>query len=127
RVHPTPWPLVAAIGIEVLRGLSAAHERTNDRGEIVPVIHRDVSPSNVLLGENGTVKLTDFGLAQAMDRASITRPNIIKGKLAYCAPEIITGANATVQSDLFALGVMLWEALAQRRLFTGKNDLELLL
>lgn len=127
RVHPTPWPLVAAIGIEVLRGLSAAHERTNDRGEIVPVIHRDVSPSNVLLGENGTVKLTDFGLARAMDRASITRPNIIKGKLAYCAPEIITGANATVQSDLFALGVMLWEALAQRRLFTGKNDLELLL
>jgi len=132
RSHPrgirlSPWPLVAAIGVEVLRGLAAAHERTDERGEIVPVIHRDVSPSNVLLGTNGTVKLTDFGLARAMDRASMTRPNVIKGKLAYCAPELITGAKASAQSDVFALGVVLWEALAQQRLFTGKNDLEVLL
>lgn len=132
RSHPagirqTPWPLVTAIGMEILRGLSAAHERTVEDGEIVPVYHRDVSPSNVLLGTNGTVKLTDFGLARAMDRASMTRPNVIKGKLAYCAPELITGARASSHSDIFALGVVLWEALAQQRLFTGKNDLEVLL
>ncbi len=132
RSHPaairqTPWPLVTAIGMEVLRGLSAAHERTDERGELVPVYHRDVSPSNVLLGTNGTVKLTDFGLARAMDRASMTRPNVIKGKLAYCAPELVAGAKVSAQSDIFALGVVLWEALAQQRLFTGKNDLEVLL
>lgn len=123
----TPWPLVAAIGIEVLRGLSAAHERVMADGTSAPVYHRDVSPSNILLGVNGTVKLTDFGLARAMDRASMTRPNVIKGKLAYCAPELITGAKPSARSDIFALGVVLWEALAQRRLFAGKNDLEVLL
>ncbi|HEY8432438.1 MAG TPA: serine/threonine-protein kinase [Sandaracinaceae bacterium] len=132
RSHPrgirqTPWPLVTAIGVEILRGLSAAHERTDENGQLVPVYHRDVSPSNVLLGVNGTVKVTDFGLARAMDRASMTRPNVIKGKLAYCAPELVTGAKASAQSDIFALGVVLWEALAQQRLFTGKNDLEVLL
>lgn len=126
-IRQSPWPLVTAIGVEVLRGLAAAHERTDDQGELSPVIHRDVSPSNVLLGTNGTVKLTDFGLARAMDRASMTRPNVIKGKLAYCAPELITGAKASGQSDVFGLGVVLWEALAQQRLFTGKNDLEVLL
>ena len=125
--RPTPWPLVSAIGIEVLRGLSAAHERVMQDGAPAPVYHRDVSPSNILLGSNGTVKLTDFGLARAMDRASMTRPNVIKGKLAYCAPELITGAKPSARSDIFALGVVLWEALAQRRLFTGKNDLEVLL
>jgi serine/threonine-protein kinase len=126
-MNVTPWPLVSAIGIEVLRGLSAAHERTTDTGEPAPIIHRDVSPSNILLGVNGTAKLTDFGLARAMDRASMTRPNVIKGKLAYCAPELITGAKANARTDIFGLGVVLWEALAQKRLFTGKNDLEVLL
>ena len=118
-LRETPWPLVAAIGIEVCRALAAAHERVDARGQVVPVYHRDVSPSNVLLGVTGVVKLTDFGLARAMDRASMTRPNVIKGKLAYCAPELISGAKPSAQSDVFALGVVLWEALAQRRLFTG--------
>jgi serine/threonine-protein kinase len=122
----TPWPLVTAIGIETLRGLAAAHERVLDSGP-APVIHRDVSPSNILLGTNGTAKLTDFGLARAMDRASMTRPNVIKGKLAYCAPELIGGAKPSARTDVFSLGVVLWESLAQRRLFTGKNDLEVLI
>jgi serine/threonine-protein kinase len=126
-LRETPWPLVAAIGIEVCRALAAAHESVDATGAPAPVYHRDVSPSNVLLSTDGVVKLSDFGLARAMDRASMTRPNAIKGKLAYCAPELIAGAKPSPQSDLFALGVVLWEALAQRRLFTGKNDLELLL
>ncbi len=124
---PTPWHLVAAIGIEVCRGLAEAHERLMPDGTPAPIIHRDVSPSNILLGSNGTAKLTDFGLARAMDRASMTRPNVIKGKLAYCAPELITGAKADARTDIFSLGVVLWEALAQKRLFIGKNDLEVLL
>jgi serine/threonine protein kinase len=132
RSHPpglstTPWPLVATIGVEVLRGLAAAHGRLDDAGRPAPVYHRDISPSNVLLASSGAVKLTDFGLARAMDRASMTRPNVIKGKLAYCAPEMIAGSEPTARTDLFALGVVLWEAIAQARLFTGKNDLEVLL
>ena len=123
----TPWPLVTTIAMEMVRGLAAAHERIDDSGQVSPVYHRDISPSNVLLATNGAVKLTDFGLARAMDRASMTRPNVIKGKLAYCAPELITGETASAQSDLFAVGVVLWETLAQQRLFTGKNDLEVLL
>jgi serine/threonine-protein kinase len=121
------WPLVAAIGIEVCRALSAAHERVDERGVPAPVYHRDVSPSNVLLSMSGAVKLGDFGLARAMDRARMTDPNVIKGKLAYCAPELIKGGAPSPQTDLYALGVVLWEALAQRRLFTGKNDFDVLL
>jgi serine/threonine protein kinase len=122
----TPWTLVAAVGVEALRGLAAAHERTLPSGP-APVIHRDVSPSNVLLGSAGSVKLTDFGLARAMDRASMTRPNVIKGKLAYAAPELLSGAKPSPSTDLFSTGVVLWEALAQRRLFAGPSDVEVLL
>ena len=127
RRQPPPWSLVGSVGVELCRGLAAAHGRRGVRGVPAPVIHRDVSPSNVLLGVSGSVKLTDFGLARALDRSSMTRPNVIKGKLAYCAPELTNGAPPGVRSDLFSLGVVLWESLAQRRLFTGRNDLELLL
>ncbi|MGF1468009.1 MAG: serine/threonine-protein kinase [Sandaracinaceae bacterium] len=126
-VRPTPWPLAVAIGVEVLRGLDAAHRRVGEDGIAAPVFHRDVSPSNVLLGSNGAVKVTDFGLARAMDRSSMTRSNTVKGKLAYCAPELIYGSRPSPRSDLFAASVVLWEVLAQERLFTGQNDIEVLL
>ncbi|MDW8246081.1 MAG: serine/threonine-protein kinase [Sandaracinaceae bacterium] len=123
----TPWPVVVGIGIEVLRALNAAHERIGRDGQPAPVYHRDISPSNILLDYRGIVKLSDFGLARAMDRAAMTQPNVFKGKLAYCAPELTRGAKPSVQSDLFGLGVVLWESLAQRRLFSGANDIEVLL
>ncbi|MEM1415477.1 MAG: serine/threonine-protein kinase [Myxococcota bacterium] len=113
----TPWHLVAAIGIEVLKGLSAAHENVDGAGKKVPVYHRDVTPQNVLLGQRGHIKLTDFGLARAMDRARMTRPDIVKGKLSYLAPELTEGADPSVRSDLFSVGIVLWEALTQRKLF----------
>src|SRR5690606_17091790 len=119
-----PWPIVSAIAIEALKGLSAAHERTDQHGEPAPVIHRDVTPPNILIGVNGIVKLSDFGLARAMDRARLTDPDVIKGKMAYLAPELTHGAEATVQSDLYALGVTLWQALTGRRLFTGRSNAE---
>ncbi len=115
------WPLVVAICIEALRGLGAAHERLDDQGEPAPVIHRDVTPQNVLIGENGVVKLTDFGVSRASDRASWTSPNVVKGKLAYMAPEVFDDQPVSVQSDLFSLGVMLWEGLAGRRLYQGAD------
>jgi serine/threonine-protein kinase len=120
-----PWQMAAGIGVGVLRGLAAAHERRTADGAIQPVVHRDVTPSNVLLASNGVVKLADFGLARARDRMqSLTAPGIIKGKLAYIAPEILHGQVASVQSDVFAVGCVMWEALAGQPLFDGKTDLE---
>jgi eukaryotic-like serine/threonine-protein kinase len=120
------WPLVVAIGIGTLRGLGAAHDRRAPDGSASPVIHRDVTPHNVLLGVNGVVKLTDFGLARARDRvASMTAPGTVKGKLSYLAPEVSFGKSNTPQSDLFGVGSVLWETLSGERLFDGKNDVEI--
>ncbi len=123
--HRLPWGIVAAIGIGTLRGLAAAHENRDLMGNLAPIIHRDVSPQNILLSVGGAVKLTDFGLALAQDRiAKSTMPGMVKGKLSYLSPEAVRGGKATVQTDLFAMGTVLWEALAGRRLFTGANDIE---
>ena len=123
--RPTPWRLVVAICVEVLRGLGAAHARTDDEGLPAPVIHRDVTPQNVLLSVDGKVKLSDFGVSRASDRASWTSPNVVKGKLAYMAPEIFDDRPISVQSDLFSLGVTLWEGLAGRRLYDLDDNIEL--
>lgn len=123
--EPVSWLLCAAIALNVLHGLSAAHERRKPDGFPAPVIHRDVSPPNVLLGINGTVKLTDFGLARARDRlSSLTAPGTVKGKLSYLAPEVTYGMPVTVASDLFSAGVVMWETLAGRSLFKGPGDME---
>lgn len=122
--HETPWPLVAAIGIEVLRALDAAHARCDDQGRPAPILHRDVTPPNILIDQAGVVKLADFGMARAMDRGRMTRPDVVKGKLSYLAPELVLGEAPSVQSDLFSLGVVLWEALAMRRLFDAPTDVD---
>jgi len=123
---PVPWPLAVAVGIGTLRGLGAAHDRIAPDGTPAPVIHRDVSPHNVLLGINGTVKLSDFGLARARDRAaSLTAPGTVKGKLSYLAPEVTFGKPNSVQSDLFGLANIVWEALSGERLFDGRTDIEI--
>jgi eukaryotic-like serine/threonine-protein kinase len=125
-VRDVPWALAATIGIGTLRGLGAAHDRVAPDGTPAPVIHRDVSPHNVLLGLNGAVKISDFGLARARDRAaSLTAPGTVKGKLSYLAPEVTFGKPNTVQSDLFGVGSVLWETLTGDRLFDGKNDIEI--
>jgi serine/threonine-protein kinase len=125
RVH-MPWQPVAAIAQQSLRGLVAAHERRDEYGRLRPVIHRDLSPSNILVGFDGMAKIADFGLARAADRATMTMPSIIKGKLSYTAPEVAKGQKASERSDLFSLGVTLWECLAARKLFTGKSSLDVI-
>jgi serine/threonine-protein kinase len=117
------WAMATAIGVGALRGLAAAHERYTMMGEPAPVVHRDVSPQNILLGVNGVVKLSDFGLARARDRLhSLTSPGIVKGKISYLAPEVARGQPASPMSDLFAMGSVLWEMLAGRALFDGAAD-----
>jgi len=125
RNEPTRWELVAAVAVGVLRGLAAAHERVGADGTLLPIVHRDVSPHNVLLTTRGMVKLIDFGLAFAPDRAvETTEPGIVKGKMSYLAPEIVTGGRPTPASDQFACGSVLWEALVGRKLFDGETDYE---
>jgi serine/threonine protein kinase len=124
RGRSAPWPLIGAVAVEVLRALDAAHSRSGSDGAVAPILHRDVSPTNILMDVEGMVKLIDFGMALSMDRDRITRPDIVKGKLSYLAPEIMLGAAPTVQSDLFGLGVVLWEAFAGERLFDAATDVE---
>ncbi|MEO8844496.1 MAG: serine/threonine-protein kinase [Kofleriaceae bacterium] len=125
RSEPTRWELVAAVGVGILRGLAAAHERLGPDGRPLPVVHRDVSPHNVLLTTRGMVKLIDFGLALANDRPQETTENgIVKGKMSYLAPEIVAGGRPVPASDQFACGSVLWEALVGRKLFDGSTDYE---
>jgi len=121
----TPWSAVANVGAAIARALHWAHQRTDKDGQPAPVFHRDVTPSNILLDIHGTPKLSDFGLARAMDRVTLTTPGVVKGKLAYVAPELVGGQKASPASDVYSLGVVLWEALAGRRLFEAGNELEL--
>jgi serine/threonine protein kinase len=115
------------IAFDTLAGLHAAHELTDDHGKRLQIIHRDVSPHNVLIGCDGRANLTDFGIAKAEDRVQTTRTHEVKGKLAYLAPERVDKRRAcTVQSDVFSMAVVLWECFAGRRLFRGTEAVDVL-
>jgi len=117
------WGLVAHIGVGVLRGLAAAHERRLPDGTVAPVIHRDASPQNVLLGTNGSIKLADFGMARARDRmAEHTAPGIVKGTLSYIAPEILRGKPPSPACDIYSVGVTMWESLVGDRMFHAASQ-----
>lgn len=122
----TPWELVAAVGVGTLSALHAAHARTNAGGAAAPIFHRDVTPQNVMLSKCGVVKLTDFGLARAMDRGSFTKPGFVKGKIAYLAPELTYEAAPSARSDLFSAAVVLWETLAGTKMFEGKDPVKVI-
>lgn len=106
---------------EVLGGLHAAHEARSERGLPLGIVHRDVSPQNVLIGVDGVAHVIDFGVAKAAGRMQHTRDGQIKGKLAYMAPEQIRGASVDRRTDIYAASAVLWEMLAGRRLFTGDD------
>jgi serine/threonine-protein kinase len=113
--------------LDALAGLHGAHELRDESGRHLGIIHRDVSPHNVLVGCDGIARLTDFGIAKAEDRVQVTRTHEVKGKLAYLAPERIDKRRiCTVQSDVFSMGVVFWECIAGRRLFRGEEAIDTL-
>ncbi|WP_420894997.1 serine/threonine-protein kinase, partial [Sorangium cellulosum] len=122
RGEPAPPPIVASIACGALHGLHAAHEARSESGEPLGIVHRDISPENVLVGVDGAARLLDFGIAKARGRLSTTRGGQLKGKLYYMAPEQVLCAHVTPRTDVFAAGVVLWEALAGRRLFDGGDE-----
>jgi len=120
-------PVVLRIVIDTLYGLQAAHELKDEvTGEPLVVVHRDCTPQNILVGMDGSSRLTDFGIARAASRIGVTRDGSMKGKLAYMAPEQTKGDALDRRADLFSVGVVLWEALSGRRLFRGTTEAETL-
>lgn len=118
-----PAPVAVRSGLDMLHGLHAAHELRDETGQLIGLVHRDVSPQNVLVGSDGITRITDFGVARAASRLTATRVGQLKGKLAYMAPEQAAGVeDLDRRADVFACGIVLWEALAQKRLFKAENE-----
>ncbi|MGD0677458.1 MAG: protein kinase [Polyangiaceae bacterium] len=119
--RPIPVPIAVSILVGILEGLHAAHEATNDRGEPLGIVHRDVSPHNILVGTDGVARVLDFGVAKATGRLQTTRDGQLKGKISYMAPEQVHG-SVDRTTDVYAASVVLWEALTGRRLFFAENE-----
>lgn len=118
-----PVSIALRIAIDMLSGLHAAHELHDDQNQPVHLVHRDVSPQNVLVGQDGIARITDFGVARAASRLTATRVGQLKGKIAYMAPEQAAGAeDLDRRADVFSSGIVIWEALAQKRLFKAENE-----
>jgi serine/threonine-protein kinase len=121
RNRPAPPELALLIAEELARALEYVHRVTDDSGRPLGLVHRDVSPSNILISRAGEVKLADFGVAKATLLADITRGNVRKGKYAYMSPEQVAGEPLTAASDQFSLGITLYELLAGARPFDGEG------
>jgi len=118
-----PEDLALYILIEVAKGLAYAHEKRDAEGRLLGIVHRDVSPANLLLSFDGQVKLTDFGVAKAAMRLAATLPGTLQGKVYYMSPEQVSGQECDGRSDIFSLGVVAYEMLAGCRPFEGDSDL----
>ncbi|MHB8873334.1 MAG: serine/threonine protein kinase [Myxococcaceae bacterium] len=124
RANDTHFPLGAVLRIiaDAAAGLDYAHKARDASGQPLGLVHRDVSPQNILVGFDGGVKLIDFGVAKAAGRAQHTATGILKGKYPYMSPEQADGLAIDHRSDIFALGIVFWEQLTLKRLFKGEND-----
>lgn len=117
-----PLSLAISIIAELATGLGAAHEAIGTDGQSLQLVHRDISPSNVLLGVHGEVKLADFGVAKARSRSYHTVSGSIKGKAPYMSPEQILGGQLDRRSDIFSVGTLMFELVTRTRLFSGANN-----
>ena len=126
RHLPMPIPQACRIVAEVCEALDYAHRKRDTAGRPLGIVHRDVSPQNVLVSYDGEVKLIDFGIAKAESRLQRTQAGILKGKFSYMSPEQVKGLNTDGRSDIFATGVVLWELVCGEKLFTGDSDFAVL-
>src|SRR6185503_14061545 len=120
-----PIPVAVYLAIEICKGLAYAHElKDPSTQQAMNIVHRDMSPPNVLLTKYGEVKIVDFGLAKANSQLEKSEPGIIKGKFSYLSPEAAMGQDVDPRTDIFAVGIILWELLAGQRLFLGETDFQ---
>ncbi|HYS08667.1 MAG TPA: protein kinase [Myxococcales bacterium] len=126
RQEALPIPQACLIVAEVCEALDYAHRKKDAKGRPLGIVHRDVSPQNVLVSFDGEVKLIDFGIAKAESRLQKTQSGILKGKFSYMSPEQVKGRPIDGRSDVFACGVLLWELVCGEKLFTGESDFAIL-
>jgi serine/threonine-protein kinase len=117
-----PVPVALAIVTDLLHGLHAAHEAKTEEGEPLNIVHRDVSPQNVVVGRDGVARAIDFGIAHAKQRIETTADGLVRGKLSYMSPEQLSGEKVTRATDIFAAGVILWEMITGKRLLGGDDQ-----
>lgn len=119
-------PLDVAISVmqDMLQGLTAVHDAKDEKGKPLGIVHRDISPPNVIVGADGQARVLDFGIAKALEHLEDSNPNRVKGKSGYMSPEQIRGERLTQRSDVFSAGIILWELLATRRMFTAEQEQE---
>jgi serine/threonine protein kinase/tetratricopeptide (TPR) repeat protein len=120
--HPIPPEVVAKVALQIAAALEFAHRATDAQGRELKIVHRDVSPHNILATNEGVVKLIDFGVAKAANKSVHTATGILKGKFPYMAPEQASAKHVDGRTDVFALGIVMWESLTGSYLFRGKTD-----
>jgi serine/threonine-protein kinase len=119
-----PLPIAVVIALDMLQGLAAIHDATDEKGRSLSLVHRDVSPPNVLVGADGVARVLDFGIATALEHIEETAPERRKGKRGYMSPEQLRGERLTQRSDVFSAGIVIWELFALRRLFPADQEKE---
>jgi len=122
RNQAVPIPVAVYLAMQICNGLQYAHELQDTDGSTLGIVHRDMSPPNVLVSKRGEVKIVDFGLAKATTQLEKSEQGMVKGKFGYLAPETALGQEVDSQADVFAVGIMLWEMIANRRLFLADSD-----
>jgi serine/threonine-protein kinase len=122
RPDGAPVPIAVAVMTSVLHGLHAAHEATTEQGIPLDLVHRDVSPQNILVGVDGVARVLDFGVAKASHRAQTTKEGQLKGKLSYMAPEQLRRDAVDRRTDVYSAAVVLWECIAGEKLFDGESE-----
>src|SRR5580700_4264594 len=126
RGEIVPIPIVTRVVSDVLAGLHAAHEAKDGQGRALSLVHRDVSPQNVMVGSDGLARVLDFGIAQAAFRSQTTREGQLRAKLAYAAPEHILDHAVDRRADVYSCAIVCWELLTLERLFSASNESALL-
>jgi serine/threonine protein kinase len=121
RARIVPMPIALAIAADLLQGLHAAHEATDETGRPLHIVHRDVSPHNVMVGNDGVARVLDFGIAKASSSSQSTRDGEVKGKFAYMSPEQLSSVPVDRRADVFAASIVLWEMLTGERLFQAPD------